>query len=99
MARLYNYLGILWEYAPQTFDIGEQMYTPDFYLPRSNLYVEVKNYWNEYSRIRDEKFRKKYNHLKLLVISREEYLALESKYGPRIPLWEYRNSAPPRLVK
>lgn len=92
MGRLYSYLGITWLYAPQTFDIGGQRYTPDFYLPESDTYVEVKNFWNDYSRIRDEKFRNSYPNLRLKVILKDEYLALEKTYARLIPMWEYKNS-------
>jgi len=92
IARLYNYLGIHWIYAPQSFNIGGQMYTPDFYLPESNKYVEVKNFWWRYSMERDQKFRRLYPTIKLEVISKPEYLELEKQYAKLIPMWEYRNS-------
>ena len=53
MARLYTHLKVKWKYAPRSFDIGRHTYTPDFYLPGTNTYIEVKNFWGEYSRIRD----------------------------------------------
>lgn len=92
MARLYKYLGISWQYAPAAFDIGGHTYTPDFYLPETNAYVEVKNFWWRYSRIRDNKFRKRYPHIRLEVILKEEYLRLEKQYAHLIPYWEYKNS-------
>jgi hypothetical protein len=92
MARLYTYLGVKWEYAPRSFDIGEQNYTPDFYLPEIDTYVEVKNFWGEYSRIRDKKFRATHPALNLKVILKEEYLELEQRYAHRILRWEYKNS-------
>lgn len=93
IARLYNYLGTAWVYAPSSFDIGGQMYTPDFYLPVSDTYLEIKNFWGEYSRIRDMKFRRIYPNLRLNVILKEEYLELEKRYAHLIPNWEYKNSA------
>ena len=92
MARLYAYLGIQWVYAPTSFDLGGQMYTPDFYLPEHNTYIEVKNFWWKYSVERDQKFRKLYPYTKLDVILKPEYLALEKQYAKLIPQWEYRNS-------
>lgn len=91
-ARLLNYLKIRWEYAPKTFNLGLQNYTPDFYLPESHLYVEVKNFMWEYSKIRDEKFRKLYPKIKLQLLLKEDYLKLENKYSKFIKNWEYRNS-------
>jgi len=92
IARLFNYLNIKWEYEPKMFDIGEQMYTPDFYLPETDTYIEVKNFWNDFSKERDTKFRKTYPDVKLKVILKEDYLKLQDKYAKKIPKWEYNNS-------
>jgi predicted nuclease of restriction endonuclease-like RecB superfamily len=91
-ARLYTFQNILWEFSPTTFDIGNQTYTPDFYLPESDTYIEVKNFWGEYSRIRDTKFRLAHKKVKLTVILKDEYHRLEKEYAHHIPLWEYKNS-------
>ena len=92
IARLYTYLNVTWIYTPTAFDIGGQMYTPDFYLPKKDCYVEVKNFWWSYSKERDEKFRKCYPNIRLDVILKEKYLKLEKKYSRHIPNWEYKNS-------
>lgn len=92
MARLYTYLGIQWVFTPKSFDIGGQMYTPDFYLPETDTYIEVKNFWGEYSKMRDTKFRRRYKDIVLQVILKEEYLKLEEQYAHFIPHWEYKNS-------
>lgn len=97
MARLYSYLGMIWEFSPKSFDIGGQTYTPDFFLSQTNTYIEVKNFWGDYSRIRDEKFRKVYPDLLLKVILKKEYFELEAQYAHLIPLWEYRNSRAPAI--
>jgi hypothetical protein len=91
IARIFNLKGIKWSFEPETFDIGGQHYTPDFYIPERNLYIEVKNFWNEYSATRDRRFREAYPHLRLKVILKAEYLFLERRYAPHIPDWEYRN--------
>jgi len=91
-ARLQNYLGVKWEYEPKTFDLGSQNYTPDFYLPKTDTYIEVKNFLWKYSKIRDEKFRKLYPDIKLQLLLKEDYLKLESKYSKLIPNWEFKNS-------
>lgn len=95
VARVYTYLGIEWAYAPTSFDLKKQTYTPDFYLPKTNIYVEVKNFWWKYSKERDEKFRKLYPTIKLEIISKIEYTDLEKQYAKSIPTWEYRNSVFP----
>ncbi|HCC59803.1 MAG: hypothetical protein A2402_00220 [Candidatus Staskawiczbacteria bacterium RIFOXYC1_FULL_37_43] len=91
-ARLQNYLGVEWKYEPKTFDLGSQSYTPDFYLPKFNKYIEVKNFLWKYSKIRDEKFRKLYPNIKLQLLLKEDYLKLENKYSHLIKNWEYKNS-------
>jgi len=91
-ARLLNHLKIEWEYEPKTFDLGSQNYTPDFYLPKFDKYIEVKNFLWKYSKIRDQKFRKLYPDIKLQLLLKEDYLKLENKYSHLIPNWEYKNS-------
>lgn len=95
VARVYSHLGVTWLYEPKTFDIGNHTYTPDFYLPGENAYIEVKNFWSDFSRNRDSRFRKAYPEIVLKVILRAEYLRLEAKYANLIPLWEYNNSPAP----
>lgn len=91
-ARMLNYLGVVWEYEPKTFDLGTQNYTPDFYLPATEEYVEIKNFLWKYSKVRDEKFRKLYPSIKLKMILKEDYLELQEKYAKSIKNWEYKNS-------
>src|SRR5262249_20025324 len=47
-ARLLDFYGVRWEYEPHTFALEEaedgrvtEAFTPDFYLPEQDLYVEV----------------------------------------------------------
>jgi hypoxanthine phosphoribosyltransferase len=47
-ARLLDFYGVSWEYEPRTFALEEAedgrvtvAFTPDFYLPEQDLYVEV----------------------------------------------------------
>ena len=35
---------IKWLYEPKTFDLGDTTYTPDFYLPKTKEYIEIKGY-------------------------------------------------------
>lgn len=95
-ARICNHLGLRWQHTPATFDIGGQNYTPDFYLPDRGVYVEIKNFWNDYSMVRDRKFRKAYPDIPLLVIVKEKYYDLEARHAKGIPGWEYRNSPSPQ---
>jgi len=92
LARLFNHLGIKWIYQPRTFDLGSQNYTPDFYLPDYDVYIEVKNFLWKYSKIRDRKFRKLYPDINLILLLKKDYLELEKKYSHLIKNWEYKNS-------
>ena len=47
-ARVFEYYGIPWEYEPRTFVLERdaegrvtEAFTPDFYLPEQDLYIEV----------------------------------------------------------
>ena len=92
IARLFNYLDIKWVHQPKTFNLVSQNYTPDFYLPDHNIYVEVKNFLWKYSKIRDSKFRKLYPDIKLALLLKKDYLKFEKKYSHLIKNWEYKNS-------
>lgn len=42
-AAFFHMMGVLVEYEPKTFVLGDgRPYTPDFYLPKMNLWAEVK---------------------------------------------------------
>lgn len=88
-ARLMNYLNVKWVHQPRTFQLRAQRYTPDFYLPETGTYIEIKNFLSDYSRKRDEEFRQLYPTINLKLILKEEYLALQNQYALRIPTWEY----------
>ena len=92
IARLFNHLGIKWIHQPKIFDLGSQNYTPDFYLSKYKIYIEVKNFLWKYSEIRDRKFRKLYPEINLILLLKKDYLKLENKYSKFIKNWEYKNS-------
>src|SRR3989344_7942207 len=80
LARILNRFEVKWIHQPRSFDLRGQKYTPDFYLPEYDLYIEVKNFLSPYSKNRDEKFRKLYPNLWLRLLLRDEYYLLEKKY-------------------
>lgn len=88
IARIFNYQGVEWQYAPKIFDLGKHTYRPDFYLSKENKYIEVKNFMNAYSFNRDQLFRKKYPSFKLEIIDKTKYIQLESQYKKLINNWE-----------
>ncbi len=92
IARLFNLLGVKWIHQAKIFDLVSQTYTPDFYLPEYNIYIEVKNFLWRYSKIRDRKFRKFYPEIILILLLKKDYLEFEKKYSHFIKNWEFRNS-------
>ena len=60
-----NYLmenGIQFEYEAKTFRLTDNtIYTPDFYLPDSDLYIELKGQWHGRQQEKVELFKKQYN--------------------------------------
>ncbi len=70
IARVFNLVGITWEYAPKIFDLGVHTYRPDFYLTKDDLFVEIKNFMGTFSLERDQMFRKMYPNVKLDVLSK-----------------------------
>ena len=65
LARYYNYANIQWKYEPETFYFsgykrGSISYTPDFYLPETNQWIEVKGYFNSKDRTKIKRFKQQY---------------------------------------
>ena len=61
-AKLLDYYGVPWDYEPRTFvletdDDGRvtEAFTPDFYLPEQDLYLEVTVMSSRSSRARTER--------------------------------------------
>lgn len=87
-ARVFNLVGLKWQYAPTLFNLGTHTYRPDFYLPQYNTFIEVKNFMGEYSLKRDSLFRQLYPDIKLEIISKKEYKEVEENYKSLIEKWE-----------
>ena len=94
-SRLMNFLEIKWVHQPRTFQLLSQKYTPDFYLPETGTYVEIKNFLSSYSKNRDEEFRRLYPDLELRLVLKDHYLALQKTYAHKIPMWEYSTTKKP----
>lgn len=107
-ARIFTSYGIKFEFESELFKFpivrGTKSYLPDFYLPKTKEYVEVKGYFDDKSRIKIKRFRKYYPDKQLLLIigdsknSRSIADSLEVPYllypkiahhfGPLISNWE-----------
>lgn len=57
---------IKWLYESKTFDLGNTTYTPDFYLPETDIYIEIKGYLRPNSKNKIKLFNKYFKNLKVL---------------------------------
>lgn len=70
-ARAMDEAGILWQYEPRRFRLSWCTYTPDFYLPELDVWVEVKGFLTETSKKKMESFRRETGKTLALVMQRE----------------------------
>lgn len=64
--------GIEWQYESVTFITDSFSYTPDFYLPKKNIFVEIKGYWNvKYTQDKIETIEKHYG-VRILFLTASE---------------------------
>lgn len=59
---------IKWLYESKTFDLGNTTYTPDFYLPKENKYIEIKGYWRQDALKKFRLFKDKYKNINIEII-------------------------------
>ncbi len=72
-ARFLNFMNIEWSYEKKTFWFmnikrGVRSYTPDFYLPRTDEYHEVKGYMDAKSKTKLKRMKKYYPGVKIIVL-------------------------------
>jgi len=92
VARYFNFVGIKWEFESKTFWFenikrGNRSYTPDFYLPEEDRYVEVKGWMDKSSKTKLKRMAKYYPNIKIEIIAKDEYKAI-AKWKRLIPNWE-----------
>ena len=63
---------IKWKYEFKTFDLGDMTYTPDFYLPEFNCYVEIKGWWRGKAKIKFDKFKQIYSNINIELFMKPE---------------------------
>ncbi|MGQ0803439.1 MAG: hypothetical protein ACT4PI_06210 [Actinomycetota bacterium] len=94
-AKLLDFYGIAWEYEPRTFTLetdGEgrpaQAFTPDFYLPAYDLYIEITTLNQKLVTKKNRKarrLRELYPDVRVKVLYQRDYLHLLVKYGLEAP--------------
>lgn len=90
-ARLLDFYQIEWRYEPDSFDLdwdGEgnviQRFTPDFYLPAYDLYIEITTLNQRLVTRKNRKVRRLrelYPDVRCKVFYQRDYLSLVMKYG------------------
>ncbi len=94
-ARLLDFYQIEWDYEPRSFDIdwnanGEVIhrFTPDFYLPQYDLYIEITTLNQKLVTKKNRKVRRLrelYPGTKCKIFYQRDYLNLLIKYGLEEP--------------
>jgi hypoxanthine phosphoribosyltransferase len=89
-ARILDYYGLEWKYEPTSFvletdDDGRvlEAFTPDFYLPEQDLYLEVTVMKQSLVTRKNRKIRKlreRYPDVKVKLFTRRDFERLAQKY-------------------
>ncbi len=91
IARLLDFYGVQWEYEPRSFplewdDDGRSIksFTPDFYLPDYDLYLEVTTIKPSLANRKNRKIRllrEVYPDVQIKLLALKDVEALMTKYG------------------
>jgi hypoxanthine phosphoribosyltransferase len=94
-AKLLDFYAIAWEYEPRTFTLEwdrdglpTQAFTPDFYLPAYDLYIEVTTLNQKLVTKKNRKarrLRELHPDVNIRVLYQRDYLHLLVKYGLEPP--------------
>ena len=94
-ARLLDFYGIAWQYEPRTFPLSHddqgnitEAFSPDFYLPDSDLYVELTTMKQSLVTKKNRKIkrlRELYPDVKIQLIFQKDFEDLLFKYATRMP--------------
>ena len=91
-SELLDFYGVLWEYEPTTFVLERdsegrvrEAFTPDFYLPAYDVYVELTTLKQKLVTRKNRKCRKlraRYPDVRVKLLHRQATLGLLAKYAP-----------------
>ena len=91
-AKLLDFYRIEWLYEPRSFPLAWQdnkvieMFTPDFYLPELDLYIEITTLKQSLITEKNRKLRRLrelYPEINIKLLNKSDYLKLLAKYGYR----------------
>ena len=90
-AKLLDFYRIAWDYEPRTFTLETdrdgnpvQAFTPDFYLPAYDLFIEITTLNQKLVTKKNRKVRRlreRYPEIRCKVFYQRDYLSLVTKYG------------------
>jgi len=89
-AKLLDFYRIEWLYEPRSFPLARQdnkvveMFTPDFYLPELDLYIELTTLRQSLITEKNRKLRRLrelYPDINIKLLNKSDYLKLLAKYG------------------
>ena len=90
-AKLLDFYGIAWDYEPRTFTLEwdrqgrpSQAFSPDFYLPAYDLYIEITTLNQKLVTKKNRKVRRLrelYPDVRCKIFYQRDYLSLVMKYG------------------
>ncbi len=78
-AKYLDSKNIKWIYESTTFDLEDTTYTPDFFIPEEDLYVEIKGYMYEHAKNKISLFGKKFPNIGLKILYKEDLINLGLK--------------------
>lgn len=94
-AKLLDFYNIAWEYEPRTFALAwdrdgqaSQAFTPDFYLPAYDIYIEITTLNQKLVTKKNRKarrLRELHPDVEIRVLYQRDYLHLLVKYGLEPP--------------
>ena len=89
-ARILDFYGLTWEYEPRTFELRREdgrlveAFTPDFYLPDLDMYIELTTLKQSLVTEKHRKLRRLrelYPDVQVKLLHKSDYLRLLAKYG------------------
>ncbi len=90
-AELLDFYGIEWHYEPRTFVLSEddagrplEAFTPDFYLPEFDVYLELTTLRQQLVTRKNRKVRlleQRYPDVHVKILYRGDYAALVQRFG------------------
>ena len=94
-AKLLDFYGIAWRYEPHTFVLEHnahgdptQAFSPDFYLPAYDLYIEITTLKQKLVTKKNRKVRRlleQHPEMQVKILYQRDYLHLLVKYGLEAP--------------